>query len=32
LLDMPMQVPAGWLAHPAIAEVPEVQHVRSKRG
>ena len=32
LLDMPMQVPAGWLAHPAIAEVPEVQHARSKRG
>ena len=32
LLDMPMQVPAGWLAHPAIAEVPEVQHARKKRG
>ncbi len=32
LLDMPMQVPAAWLAHPAIAKVPEVAEAREKRG
>ncbi len=32
LLDMPMQVPAAWLAHPAIANIPEVQHARGIRG
>jgi hypothetical protein len=30
LLDMPMQVPAAWLTHPAIAEVPEVAGAREK--
>ena len=28
LLDMPVQVPAAWLAHPATAEVPEVEAAR----
>jgi len=28
LLDMPVKVPAAWLAHPSIAEVPELDAVR----
>jgi hypothetical protein len=28
LLDMPVRVPAAWLAHPSIAEVPELDAVR----
>jgi hypothetical protein len=32
LLDMPLQVPAAWLAHPALAEIPEVEQARSKKG
>ena len=28
LLDMPVKVPAAWLAHPATAEVPEVEAAR----
>jgi len=29
LLDMPVRVPAAWLVHPALAEVPEVMDARS---
>jgi len=32
LLDMPLRVPATWLVHPALAEVPEVREARGKRG
>ena len=28
LLDMPLHVPSAWLAHPSIAEVPEVEAAR----
>ena len=31
LLDMPMQVPSAWLAHPALAQVPEVEEARQRR-
>ncbi len=31
LLDMPIRVPAAWLAHHALAEVPEVEEARRKR-
>ncbi len=30
LLDMPMQVPAAWLTHPSIADIPEVAATRCK--
>jgi hypothetical protein len=29
---MPVQVPVAWLAHPALAEIPEVEQARTKRG
>jgi hypothetical protein len=32
LLDMPLQVPTAWLAHPALAEIPEVEDARKERG
>jgi len=32
LLDMPVQVPTAWLAHPALAEIPEVEQARRNRG
>ena len=32
LLDMPLRVPAAWLAHPALAEVPEVEEARQALG
>lgn len=32
LLDMPMRVPARWLAHEALAAVPEVEAMRSRVG
>jgi hypothetical protein len=32
LLDMPLRVPTAWLAHPALAEIAEVQDARRKRG
>ncbi len=32
LLDMPVQVPAVWLTHPSIADVPEVAEARRARG
>lgn len=32
LLDMPLQVPAAWLVHPSIAEVPEVDEARRVLG
>ena len=32
LLDLPLRVPATWLAHPSLAKIPEVQAMRRKRG
>jgi hypothetical protein len=32
LLDLPLHIPTAWLAHPALAETPEVEHARRKRG
>jgi hypothetical protein len=32
LLDIPLDIPIAWLAHPALAEPPEVEHARRKRG
>jgi hypothetical protein len=31
LLDLPLRVPAAWLIHPAIAELPEVEEARDAR-
>jgi hypothetical protein len=32
LLDMPVRMPAAWLAHPSLAEVPEVRDMRRALG
>jgi hypothetical protein len=32
LLDIPLHVPVAWLAHPALAEISEVEQARTKRG
>jgi hypothetical protein len=32
LLDLPLRVPAAWLAHPALADIPEVREARGRRG
>jgi hypothetical protein len=32
LLDIPLDIPTAWLAHPALAETPEVENARKKRG
>ena len=32
LLDIPLDIPTAWLAHPSLAETPEVENARKKRG
>jgi len=32
LLDLPLQIPTAWLAHPALHEIPELEDARRKRG